>query len=267
MRSRSINLILVMTAMLAISPALLAQAVPQGRTAKSQTAAPTPDLSGVWTRMQGRAGGRMEVPPMTPAGAEKYKVYAEATKGNVELRNLYDPVITSCAPPGPTRIGRSFEFIQTPGRVIILYETDHWVRQVWMDGRGHPKDLDVSWMGDSIGKYEGDTLVIDTVGLNDLTWLDNNGHPHSEALHVVERYRRVNHNTLEGSMMWEDSQMYSKPWTGKLIFQLDPDGKIVETVGCEDRKIQMMKNDPCENGAWELNILCDERRQRLTTGK
>ena len=87
------------------------------------------------------------------------------------------------------------EIAHIPGRVLMLFEYDHFVRNIFTDGREHPKDLNPSWMGDSIGKWEGDTLVVDTVGFNDKTWLDNDGHPHTEDLHVVERIRRVNHDT------------------------------------------------------------------------
>jgi len=80
--------------------------------------------------------------------------------------------------------------IQTPNVVYILYEFTRVWRSIAMD-REHPKDPDITWMGDSIGRYEGDTLVIDTIGLSDKTWLDHTGHPHSESLHVVERLRRM----------------------------------------------------------------------------
>ncbi len=89
------------------------------------------------------------------------------------------------------------EIAHIPGRVLMLFEYDHFVRNIFTDGRQHPSDLSPSWMGDAIGKWEGDTLVVDTVGFNDKTWLDNDGLPHSEDLHVVERIRRVNHDTLD----------------------------------------------------------------------
>ena len=73
----------------------------------------------------------------------------------------------------------------------MLFEYDHFVRQIFTDGRKHPEDMVPSWMGDSIGKWEGDTLVVDSIGFNDKTWLDQVGHPHSEELHLVERIRRA----------------------------------------------------------------------------
>ena len=92
----------------------------------------------------------------------------------------------------PTSIsGRiPFEMIQATGRVIMYFEYDHFVREIFTDGRPHPDGLEATWMGHAIGHYEGDTLVVDTIGFNDKTWLDRVGHPHSDQLHLVERFRR-----------------------------------------------------------------------------
>jgi hypothetical protein len=88
-------------------------------------------------------------------------------------------------------------------------------------------------MGDSIGKWEGDTLVVDTVGFNDKTWLDNDGHPHSEDLHVVERIRRASHDTLTFDITIDDPKAYTKSWSGHMIFELKPGWNLGEMV-CED---------------------------------
>ena len=97
-----------------------------------------------------------------------------------------------CLPPGVPRImlmARPFEIVQTPNRILFVYEGGaHVWRQVWMDGRAHPKDPNPNWLGHSIGHWEGDTLVVDSVGFNDRTWLDDAGHPHTEQLHVIEKY-------------------------------------------------------------------------------
>lgn len=125
------------------------------------------------------------------------------------------------------------EIIQIPGRVIMLFEYDHFVREVYTDGRQHPKDLNPTWMGDSIGKWEGNTLVIDTVGFNDKTWLDNDGHPHSEELHIVERIRRVSHDALTIDFTIDDPKAYTKSWGAHTTFQLEPDWNLGE-MACED---------------------------------
>ena len=124
-----------------------------------------------------------------------------------------DPYITSCAPFGIPRLmnhAGPFEVLQTPGRVLMLFETGNSIRQIWMDGRGHPEDLDPSWMGHAIGHWEGDTLVVDTIGMTDKSWLDTAGHPHSDALHIVERIRRVDHDTLENTQGLLAVQFFSR---------------------------------------------------------
>jgi hypothetical protein len=175
---------------------------------------------------------------MTPWAAEKFKAVREGTGGPGDKgRDELDPVITSCSPPGPTRIfafPRPFEIAHIPGRVLLLYEWDHWVRPIWTDGREHPKDPDPNWMGHSIGRWDRDTLVVDTIGLNDKTWIDSIGYPHSEALHIVERYRRVKHDELDLTFTFDDPKAYTKPWTATVVFALKPDWEISEMVNCEN---------------------------------
>ena len=89
-------------------------------------------------------------------------------------------------------------------------------------------------MGHSIGSWDGDTFVVDTVGLNDKTWIDSIGYPHSEALHVIERYRRRSHDELEVNITIDDPKAYTKPWTAQLVFELRPEWEISEMVNCEN---------------------------------
>jgi hypothetical protein len=116
---------------------------------------------------------------------------------------------------------------------VIIYEYQSLMRQIFMDGRKHPSDLEPTYMGHAIGKFEGDTLIIDTVGFNDKTWLDPMGLPHTDALHVIERMRRVIHDTLEDRYTIDDSKAYAKPWTATRIFKLKPEWQIKEYV-CEE---------------------------------
>ncbi len=127
----------------------------------------------------------------------------------------------------------ALEFIETPGRVVQLFEFDHHVRQIFTDGRQHPKDPDLTWMGDSIGWYEGDTLVVDTVGLNEKTWVDRSGLPHSDQLHVTERIRRPTHDSLEVKITIDDPKAYTATWTGYRNYKLEPAWNIKEFV-CAD---------------------------------
>ncbi len=179
-------------------------------------------------------------PPMTAWGEEQFKAISLGViDGRLARRDDVDPMVIQCAPAGVPRIfiigRRPFEIIQIPGRVLMLFEWDHWVRQIWTDGREHPEDPDPTWMGHSIGWWEGDTFVVDSVGFNAKTWLDMAGHPHSEALHLVERWRRVDQETLELHLTFDDPIAYTKPWTGQRLFGLKPDWEIQEEVFCEDR--------------------------------
>jgi hypothetical protein len=189
---------------------------------------------------------------MTAWAQERFKA-TKPSFGPRSFEDSNDPVnpttvsATGCFPPGVPRIYLHpfpMEIIQTPGRVIMFFEFNHFVRQIFTDGRPHNTDLGPTWMGDSIGKWEGDTLVVDTIGFNDKTWIDRAGHPHSEALHVVERIRRAGQDTLETDLTIDDPKAYTKPWGGKLTYQLKPTWHISEMV-CEDNVNfdQFLKNE------------------------
>ena len=209
MRNRLIGSIIRGVAVLALSPILLAQTAQQSGVAKAKPALPSSDIWGVW-ELAPQGAVRVphsfimkEPPSMQPWAAEYFKAVRAGVEHdpldtasvlNEEGRDDMDPII-NCLPHGPTRIltgnNHPFEILQVPGRVLIHFERDHLVRQIFMDGREHPNDRAPGWMGHSTGRWEAGTLVVDMVGLNDLTWLDAAGHPHTDALHVVERYRRV----------------------------------------------------------------------------
>ncbi len=217
---------------------------------KPATAGTTPDLSGVWRRTRRPPDNKRkytlyeialtltnEEPPMTPWGLEKFKA-ARPNVGPhaVTLVQTNDPV-AQCFPPGVPKIylvrGAPLEILQAPGRVMMFFEYDHFVREIFTDGRQHTADLNPTWMGESIGKWEGNTFVVDTIGFNEKTWLDYAGHPHSDALHLVERIQRTSHDTLVNDITIEDPKAYTKPWTSHMVFDLKPDWKIEETI-CED---------------------------------
>ena len=135
------------------------------------------------------------------------------------------------------------------------------MRDIWMDGRGHPKNLLPSWMGHSIGRWDGETLVVETVGFNDLTWLDRPGHPHSETLRLEERYTRVNQDTLDVQLTVDDPEIYLRPVTSnKLTFGLMPGAEIIEWINCEDRIRIELETDPCKiTGGWEFEAYCKQQ--------
>jgi len=239
-RIRFLTLMVVM----ALPFVALAQSAQRQEEAKSKSTDPHPDLSGVWLppdpqaldRMVGydnrgaSDGGFAKEISRTPWAEAKY----QATKPGFGPRRApggNDPILR-CDPPGMPRImGGAFEIIQIPGRILLYFESDHVHREVWMDGRELPKDPDPTWYGYSVGKWDGDTLVVDTIGFNDKTWIDSWGNPHSEDMHVVERYRRVDHNTLELRMTVIDPKAYTAPLVSSpKTFGLHPKYELVESL-------------------------------------
>ena len=188
-----------------------------------------PDLSGPWAVKGGSPslypddpkGAKPEQLPMTPWAIEKMKGVRPPFGAHATFEAVNDPVQKYCDPPGITRLYLypwNFSLVQGPKLVYILYEFMGFWRPIAL-GREHPKDPDLTWMGDSIGKYEGDTFVVDTIGLNDKTWIDQLGHPHSDQLHLIERFRLVDKDSLEVSLTFEDPKAYPKPFTVKRVFK------------------------------------------------
>ena len=216
---------------------------PQGA---AKAGAPTPDISGVWVQEVQPAlrpgwmdsqGKPFEKLPLTPWGEQQFKA-SRATHGSDQVASITttDP-IAKCLPPGVPAVYMfifPMEIMQTAGRVVMYFEYGNYVRQIFIDGRKH-QNLTPLWMGDSIGKWDRDTLVVDANGFNDKTWLDNEGHPHSVALHVVERIRRIDHDHLVDEFTVDDPKAYTKPLTARRNFTLEPDWNIAEFV-CEDNE-------------------------------
>ena len=119
--------------------------------------------------------------------------------------------------------------------IVFLFEAYHYYRQIFTDKRPMPVDPEPSWFGYSVGKWEGATLVVDTVGLKEATWLDVAGHPHSDALHVVERFRRPDFGHMEVEVTVGDPKAYKKPWTVRIGWELLPDTDLLDWV-CENEK-------------------------------
>jgi hypothetical protein len=175
----------------------------------------TPDISGLWSA-RGLSANIYEKgdPYMTPWAKQKL---AEAKPSfgpkSVLLTETNDPVY-KCYPPGVPRIyfhPFPLQIVQIPGQVILLYEYDHTVRHVFTDGRKHPEDAEPTWLGHSIGHWEGDTLVIDTTNFT-----DQNPFPGAQNLHVVERLTRADDDTIRYQFTVEDPGMWTKPWSGEL---------------------------------------------------
>jgi hypothetical protein len=142
-----------------------------------------------------------------------------------------------CLPPGIPRMMATpfpFQIFQLPDRVLFVFEGGaHVWRAIFMDGRGHPSDPNPSFLGDSIGRWDGDTLVVDVVGFNDQTWLDQDGHPHTESLHVIERYTRVDEMTLRYEATIDDPKAYTKAWTTSYTIPWSPGTELYEYI-CQE---------------------------------
>ncbi len=156
--------------------------------------------------------------------------------GNI---GIDDPWTVDCLPAGPRIIlsggNGPARILQTPTEVVILYE-DLSYRQIFMDGRELPKDPNPSWMGYSIGHWDGETLVVESTGFNDRSWLDMGGHPHTEALHTTERFRRTAFGHLDLKVTFEDPKAYTKPWTISYGVNYAPDTSMLEYVCAENEK-------------------------------
>ena len=172
-----------------------------------QAAAP-PDLNGVWDgpHTPDIAKPLGHQPPFTTYGAARFAKEDEV-----------DDPLTKCLPIGPARGIQAgimpFQIVQSPAVIAILFENQRTFRIIHMDGRGHPKDLDPTWFGDSIGHWEGDTLVVDTVGIDDRTWIDTAGHEHSNQMHLVERFQKVDNDHIKWTVTYEDPVFFTETWS------------------------------------------------------
>jgi hypothetical protein len=169
-----------------------------------------PDLNGVWqapyTPDLARAYGAAL--PFTPFGAEQFKNHLGG-----------DDPHGYCQPTGPTRAFHSpfpFEIVQTAGMTTVLFEIDHTFRRIFTDGRGHPKGQDTTWYGDSIGRYEGNTLTVDTTGVSERSWLDTAGHQHSDKLHIAETFVKTDADNIKWTVTFDDTVYFTKPWSVSL---------------------------------------------------
>jgi hypothetical protein len=170
--------------------------------------------------------------PFTPKGR---KAFDEA-----QATNSKDDPEGFCLPPGVPRMMYTpypTEIFQLPNRIVFVFEGGaHVWRNIWMDGRPQPKDPNPTYLGYSVGKWEGDTLVVDTIGFNDRTWLDAAGHQHGEQLHVTEKFTRTDSNTLRVEATIEDPEYYTKPWTVVTQATWYPNQEILEYICQENNR-------------------------------
>ncbi len=202
-----------------------------------KTADGKPDLSGIWEPngikylINIAADLKPEDIPFKPEAAALYKE-------RVQTFGKDDPD-ARCLPSGMPRkdaITSPYKIIQLPGEIVFLYESRTTFRQVFTDGRPLPADPQPTWDGYSVGHWDGDTLVVETRGMNGLTWLDSNGHPLSDAMHLTEKFRRPDFGHMEIEITIDDPKNYTKPWTVKENPHLLVDTDLIEYICNENEK-------------------------------
>lgn len=195
-----------------------------------------PNLQGVWQHPYVSDMSKDRLPdqkgagelPFTAAGADNFKSYDPT---NFDYTG-------HCLPFGLLRSmnvgGYPIQFMQNDTYLALLFEQNTWFHVVYIDGRDHPKDLDPTWFGNSIGKWDGDTLVVDTTGFNGKTRLDTIGHPHSDKLHVIERFQLTDPQHMAYEVTIDDPKMYSRPFKNSRIFtRMKPGEELIE-YSCEE---------------------------------
>ena len=234
---------------------------PRGIDGKVNLAAPAPrgpdgkaDLSGIWAPqpssipelLQSVPGAASGPPP--PLGSEPiikyfvniladFKPEAAPLKPGIKLRPD-DPALR-CLPTGMPMFDTypmQRKIVQAPGLILLLNENDETFRQIFTDGRRLPENLEPSWLGSSVGRWEGDTLVVETAGLNDRSSLDELGHTHSEKLRITERFHRVNFGTIDFQMTLDDPETFARPFTVRFNLIMLADSDLLESFCSENEK-------------------------------
>jgi len=217
--------------------------IPRTADGKPNLTAPAPktpqgqiDISGLWQPPAGSVGN---IAKDLKPGEVSFQPWAEALyKHRQETLSKEDPT-GNCIPGGVPRsdaVGYPFKILNAPGMVVILYEAVHAFRQIFTDGRTLPKDPNPAWLGYSVGRWEGDAFVVESAGFNDNAWLDNGGHPGTESLHVIERFRRRDFGHMDVQITIDDPKAYTKPWTMTLPLSFVPDTELLEYICQENNK-------------------------------
>ena len=217
-----------------------------------------PDLSGVWQAERGQLNGYKKGPDDDPL-----RLQVDLLDVSNQIRNVFwgmkreeEPLKPEavavlaqrgdnaefppvrCLPfgvPGDMFV-YAFKIIQTPQEIVVLTEAGDPPRQIYMDGRSLPNDPQPSWMGYSVGKWQGDTLVVETTGFKEEGWLDGTGHPRSQSMHITERLRRRDFGHIDLEITFEDAKYYTRSFMTKTVLNLLPDTDILEFVCTENEK-------------------------------
>jgi hypothetical protein len=185
-----------------------------------------PDLSGTWWS-----------PRTIDPGKPEFQPWAQQIAKQRVDNNRKDSPQARCLPSPIVRLGPVYAIVQSPALMVIISDDDSpGFHQVYLDGRQHPKDPMPAWYGHNVGHWEGDTLVIDRIGFNDQSWLDQDSHPHSDKLHIVERYKRPDLGHLETEITVEDPGALVHPYTMKRVSELAPTEDIYEFICPENNR-------------------------------
>jgi hypothetical protein len=197
-----------------------------------------PDLSGVWNRLSPKYRTNIAA-DLKP---EEVQPWAKELVRERTENIGKDSMLARCLPLGPQYVtdsdstaGGMMKIAQTPGLILIL-NPDLTYRQIYMDGRSLESAPNPAWMGYSVGRWDGDTLVVESFGFNDRTWLDTSGHPHTEALRMTERYRRRDVGHMEIEVTLQDPAVYARPWTVAVRAELAADTEVLEYVCNENSR-------------------------------
>ena len=200
-----------------------------------------PDFSGVWQQRFVDKNGRpvvgLDLADFTEIPYQPWsKMQYEFNKTGVGQASDPEAHCLPAGVPRSTGLPYPLRLMQSPGLIVMLLEGNvHTYRMILMD-KEHPKDPNPTWMGHSTGKWEGDTLVVDTVGFNNGTWLDPGGHVHTDKMHVIEHFTRIGENRLRYEFTIDDPGAYTKPWGWSYALELHPDWEIIEYVCNENNK-------------------------------
>jgi len=259
---RSIRCLLfcvVLAAFCATAPAAsgqwtnIPQPVPRTADGKPNLSAPAPrlpggrpDLSGLWAGPAGRYVQNLAA-DLKP-GEVPYTPWAKALVDERAggARERENPT-TNCLPAGVPRINvvpPPWKIVQSDGFIVILYESGNLWRQIFMDGREPDRDPNPSWMGYSVGRWDGDTLVVETTGFNGKAWLDQRGNPTTEALRVTERFHRRDVGHMDMQITIDDPKAYTRPWTVTLPVTLQSGTELFENVCENNRDLEHLPGAP-----------------------
>jgi hypothetical protein len=232
---------MALVALLSLGGGLCVGATPPPSAAQWSQLANLPDWSGIWEVDWANKRGIRTPRPQMKLTAE-YQKKLDAFRAAQKQGENVQGEAANCVPPGlPGIMSQPYpvEFLYSPGKVVMLIEAYMQFRHIYTDGRKHPEDPDATYMGHSIGHWEGDTLVVDTIGFNDTSWLEIGGYIHSENMHVIERLRR-NGDLLTWQATVEDPDMLIKPWTmnaREMRINPDPKATLPESLPCVERDL------------------------------